>query len=282
MLTVLESINLSTEFLSKKGIDSPRINAELMLAHILKCKRLDLYLKFDQPLNDEETKLYREYLKRRSSREPLQYITGSVEFYGLEFKVNNSVLIPRQETEILLETVINQNLKDDRFNILDIGTGSGNIAVCLAKHLENSNVTSVDISDEALKVAKANAELNDVGDKITFIQANIFSNTELNGFDIIVSNPPYVSEEDYENLQPELRLYEPKISLTDNNDGLSFYKQIVSASGHLLKSGGKIYFEVGAGQFEKVMSMLRENNFSNVEYKKDYLNIERVIYGVKN
>ena len=132
MITVLESINLSSEYLKNKGIESPRINAELLLAHILNCKRLNLYLSFEKPLTEEELQKYRELLRRRSKFEPLQYIIGKVEFYGIDFKVNTSVLIPRQETEIIVETIIGQYDKHDILRILDIGTGSGNIAIALA------------------------------------------------------------------------------------------------------------------------------------------------------
>jgi len=172
MLTVLESITLSTEYLKNKGIESPRINAELLLANILNCKRLNLYLLFDRPLTDEETAKYRELLKRRSKFEPLQYIIGNVEFYGLDFYVNPSVLIPRPETELLVEAIIDIYKDYDPVNILDVGTGSGNIAVALAKNIINSYITAIDISEDALKTAKGNAVLNSVDNKIDFIQAD--------------------------------------------------------------------------------------------------------------
>ena len=153
MITVLESINLSSDYLKNKGIESPRINAELLLAHVLNCKRLNLYLSFEKPLSEEEIIKYKELLKRRIKFEPLQYIIGKVEFYGIDFMVNPSVLIPRQETEILVETIIRQYDKYDTLRILDIGTGSGNIAVSLAKNLDNSFITGIDISEDALKIA---------------------------------------------------------------------------------------------------------------------------------
>jgi release factor glutamine methyltransferase len=149
MLTILEAIRRSTEYLAKKGIEDARLNAELLLCSILKCKKLNLYLNYDRPLADEEVSVYREYLKRRSEREPLQYIVGEVEFYGLVFKVDKSVLIPRPETEILVEKIIEEN-KDRQVSILDIGTGSGNIAVALKYHLPSAEVTAVDKSEDAL------------------------------------------------------------------------------------------------------------------------------------
>lgn len=281
MLTVLESIKLTTEYFESKGIESPRINAELLLAHILNCKRLDLYLMFDRPLKKEEIELYREYLGRRGKNEPLQYIVGSVEFYGLEFKVNKNVLIPRPETEILVETIIENTDKNVHAEILDIGAGSGNIAVVLAKYLMNSHIVSIDRSSEAIDTAKNNAEINSVSDRISFEQKNV-----LNGyfefpekFDIIVSNPPYISSEQYSGLRPELVLYEPKIALTDDADGLTFYRAIADGTRNIIKEGGRIYFEVGEGQAREVQLILENNGFKNIRTVKDYLNIERVISG---
>ncbi len=281
MLTVLESIKLSTEFLTNKGIESPRINAELMLANILNCKRLDLYLSFERPLSEGETNLYREFIRRRSKFEPLQYILGSVEFYGLEFKVNKSVLIPRPETEILVETILKSVEKDSALNILDIGTGSGIIAISLAKNLPASSITAIDSSDSALVIAKENAELNGVEKQIKFKSSDIITNEVDLGypFDIVVSNPPYISMEDYKDLAPELRLYEPQIALTDNFDGLNFYRTITGKSKTLLNKGGKLFFELGQGQSKKVSDILQQANFSNIVIKKDYQNIDRVISG---
>lgn len=283
MITVLESINLSSEYLKNKGIESPRINAELLLAHILNCKRLNLYLSFEKPLTEEELDKYRVLLKRRSKFEPLQYIIGKVEFYGIDFKVNPSVLIPRQETEILVETIIGQYDKYDTLRILDIGTGSGNIAVSLAKNLDNSFITALDISEDALKTANENAILNSVNDRIEFIKIDILKEEFIrNEFDLVVSNPPYISIVEFETLCPELKEYEPKVALTDYNSGFHFYEIISTKSNHLLKPGGKLFFEVGKGQFSIVSEIMKKNNFQNIDMTKDYLNIERVISGEKS
>ena len=281
MPTVLELINLSADYLQTKGIDSPKLNAELLLAKVLNCKRLDLYLAFDRPLIEAELAVYRNFIKRRSKNEPLQYIVGSVEFYGLEFIVNSSVLIPRPETEILVESILEANKNRDNLKILDVGTGSGIIAICLAKFLNAVNVYAIDSSADALKVAKDNAILNSVADKINFIQhdINIDGINLGNDFDIIVSNPPYISNEDYNKLQPELRIYEPRIALTDNSDGFSFFKTITKKANELLKNNGKIYFEVSQGQSSQVENILKLDNFTNIFILKDYLNIERVVFG---
>jgi release factor glutamine methyltransferase len=301
MLTVLEAINLSAEYLSKKDIESPKLNAELLLAHILNCKRLDLYLSYDRPLDEEEVKKYREFIKRRGIFEPLQYIIGSVEFYGLEFKVNPSVLIPRQETEILVETILGTVSREEELRILDIGTGSGIIAVTLAKHLPKAFLTAIDSSKEALELAKENAANNLVAERIEFKPADILNNDYVNPvmadpsgksdfadplvadssdkFDIVVSNPPYISLTDYETLRPELKIYEPKVSLTDFSDGFTFYRAIISKLNNLLKQGGKVFFEMSDGQAKVVEKIMEEGNINNINIRKDYLNIERVIYG---
>ncbi len=281
MLTVLESINLSTEYLKNKGIESPRINAELLLAKILNCKRLDLYLSFDRPLNEDEIKLYREFLKRRSEFEPLQYIVGSVEFYGLKFKVNRSVLIPRQETEILVETILDCYKEQCGLRILDIGTGSGIIAVCLTKFLVDSKTFAIDLSREALEIAKGNAEMNSVKDRMEFAQFDILNDGEFpdKDFDIIVSNPPYISRNEFPDLQPELKIYEPREALTDEGDGFKFYEVIAFKAKSLLKNNGRLFFETGQNQAAKVEEIMKRENFSNINIRKDYLNIDRVIYG---
>jgi len=283
MLTVLESINLSTEFLKNKGVESPRINAELLLAKILNCKRLDLYLSFDRPLSDSETNQYREFIRRRSKFEPLQYIIGEVEFYGLDFKVNNTVLIPRPETEILVEKIIEENKEKPGIKILDIGTGSGIIAICLAKYLVDPRIIAIDLSEDTISVAKENAVLNSVENLIDFEIKDILKD-EINdyGFDLIVSNPPYISSEEFPTLQQELRIYEPKVALTDESDGLSFYRTITSIGNKILNKNGKIYFEVAQNQANKVRMILESGDFFNINFQKDYLNIERVVSGELN
>lgn len=281
MLTILNSIELSKEYLEKRNVESPRINAELLLAHILKCKRMDLYLKFDQPLKDDEVAEYRELIRRRGKREPVQYIIGSVEFYGLEFLVDRNVLIPRQETEHLVEEIINIYKSHEKVKIIDVGTGSGNIAVSLAINLPNANINGIDKSNKAIEIAKQNAEKNSVINNLSFepIDFISFANLKSNKFDVVVSNPPYISLEEYDGLETELRDYEPKDALTDHNDGLSFYKLISEKSKNILRNNGKLFFEIGAGQSEKIKNIMTINGFGNISIVKDYQNIDRVIYG---
>jgi len=280
MLTVLESLTLSTDFLEKKGIESPRLNAELLLAEILECKRLDLYLKFDQPLKENEVDKYREWISRRGKFEPLQYITGKVEFYGLQFKVTRDVLIPRPETEILVEEIIKFCKGKSGLKILDIGTGSGNIPIALAKNLNGVQITTVDVSDDAIEVAKENAVMNGVESEINFILSDVnHYTTETDLFDIVISNPPYISAEEYPTLQKEITEYEPAIALTDLNDGLYFYRVISEKSKSFLKSGGNIFLEIGQGQKEDIEKILSANEFTEIHFIKDYQQIDRVAIG---
>lgn len=283
MITVLESINLSSQYLSQKGIESPRTNAELLLADILQCKRLDLYLSFERPLSEDEVKKFRDYIKRRGNFEPLQYIVGKVEFCGLELNVNPSVLIPRPETELLIETILNQFSKEQKLIILDIGSGSGNISIALAANLLQSKIISTDISEEALQVGKENSETHLVSNRIKFVKHDILNN-DLNNFpmfDIVVSNPPYVSKESYSTLQNEIKNFEPAVAVTDNKDGFTFYREISSKVSVKLKENGKLFFEVAQGQSEEVIEIMTNNNFRNIGVIKDYQNIDRVIFGEK-
>jgi len=284
MLTVLDAINLSADYLKKKNIESPRINAEHLLSHVLKRKRLELYLSFDKPLNEDETNLYRELIRRRGTSEPLQYILGSVEFYGLEFRVTRDVLIPRPETEILVEKIIESFDKNSHLKILDIGTGSGNIAISLAKNFNNAKIRGFDVSGEALAIAKENSRLNNVNGNVKFEMLDVLNknfNSEVK-YDVIVSNPPYVSVKEYPELRPELNVYEPRIALTDENDGLNFYRVISEKSKNILEKDGQIFYEIGQGQTNEIKNILEKNNFSDIKIFKDYSDIERVITGVLN
>ena len=283
MITVLESINLSAKYLAQKGIESSRTNAELLLADILGCKRLDLYLSFDKPLGNQEIEKYREYIRRRGNFEPLQYITSKVEFYGLELKVNSSVLIPRPETEILVEALHHHLKKGSDQIIMDIGCGSGNISIALAANFPSLKIFSTDIIEEALKISKQNSEKHSVLDKIEFINHNILTE-DLNRFpqfDLIVSNPPYVSKDEFYSLQKEIRGYEPRNAVTDNADGFTFFRVISAKSFSKLKQGGKLFFEMAEGQSREVADIMEKNNFKNMEIIKDYQKIDRVIFGEK-
>ncbi|MEW6651979.1 MAG: peptide chain release factor N(5)-glutamine methyltransferase [Bacteroidota bacterium] len=282
MLTILEALKLSTEYLEKKGIESSRLNVELMLADILNCKRLDLYLTFERPLKDDEVGKLREWISRRGKNEPLQYILGKTEFYGLTFFTNCSVLIPRQETETLVELIIEQNKSKGKIKILDIGTGTGIIPIVLAKHLADAEFTAIDSSNDAIVVAKQNAELHKVNGRIELLTSDLFAtNFDYNCFDIIVSNPPYISLQEYNSLQKEITEHEPKQAVTDMEDGFKFYSYITAQAKNWLKNNGRLYFEVGKDQCTIVIGFLNDNEFVNISSFKDLLNINRVVVGEK-
>ncbi len=283
MLTVLEALKLSAEYLDKKGVESPRLNAELLLAEILKLKRLELYLQFERPLTENEKEKYREFLARRGNREPLQYILGYSEFMGEKFKVTQAVLIPRPETELLVETIVNEN---PLFNgkILDVGTGSGNIAIMLAKLIPEAEIFATDISEDALALARENEKSILGENKIKFFQSDLFTSDYLaicGKAEILVSNPPYISREDFETLQPEVKNFEPRNALTDEASGISFYEALAKQGQTLLASEGKVYFELGAGEAAKAEEILADNGFQQIETIKDYAGIERIIKAIK-
>ncbi|MBA4251721.1 MAG: peptide chain release factor N(5)-glutamine methyltransferase [Chlorobiaceae bacterium] len=284
MPTILELINLSTGYLEKKGIESPRINSELLLADILSCKRLDLYLFFDKPVSEGEVNVYRNYISRRANNEPLQYILGKVDFYGTILSVDKSVLIPRQETEILVEKTL-EFLKNDfnsgEIKILDIGTGSGNIAISLILNCKNCIIDAVDVSQHAIAVASKNANKNNVQDKINFIKDDFRELAKSDfKYNLIISNPPYVAEEEYLTLQKEILNFEPKEAVTDFKNGLSFYEDISAFAKNKLLENGRLIFEVGINQADAVKSILEKNNFFDIKMFKDYNNIYRVVTGV--
>jgi release factor glutamine methyltransferase len=283
MLTVLQVLHKSTDYLEKKGIKSPRMNAELLLADILNCKRLELYLMYDRPLTEIELAKYREYLKRRSTFEPAQYIIGTVDFYGLELIVSPAVLIPRPETEILVETVINSVNKEDVLQIMDIGSGSGNISIAIAVNLPNAYVTGIEISESAITISEENLKKYDCNERVSFLNYDILSvdRNELSDIDIIVSNPPYVSKEDYGKIQKEILNYEPDFAVTDFDDGYKYYRKIISLADQILKPNGKIFLEIAQGQSKKINGIMKENNFKEISIVQDYQKINRVIYGVQ-
>lgn len=285
---VLELLNWGSQYLSEKGFEHSRLNAERLLGHALNLNRVDLYLNYERPLTAEELTRFKELIQRRLQHEPLQYILGETEFYSLNFRVNRNVLIPRPETEILVETVL--KICREKFNsakavtVLEIGAGSGCIAVALAKHLPMARITAIDVSEAALATATENARFHEVAERIQFQVTDFLAAKHLdefrNRFDIIVSNPPYISESDFANLPPEIREYEPSAALKDGPDGLSCYRQIAAAAPMILNSGGWAAVEVGLGQADAVAKLFAANGLLQIQVVADLNGIERVVFGV--
>ena len=275
---VLDILKVTEAAFSEKGIKNPRLNAELLLAETTGDSRFNLYLNFEKPLTQMEVSDYREKVKRRLKHEPLQYILGKAGFYGLEFKVTPNVLIPRQETEILVEKVLeyiklNCNAEP---KILEIGTGSGCISAAIAANCE-CNVTAIDISDEAISIAKENAALNKIEGKAEYLTRNFFdSGLTFAGYDIIVSNPPYISAADVPGLNEEVNGFEPYIALTDSTDGLSFYKRIFELY-NTSPIKPAVFLEIGDGKRESIIKLLEEYKITDYNIHKDLINLPRVL-----
>jgi release factor glutamine methyltransferase len=267
-------------FLGRSGIENPRLNAERLLASVLKSDRVGLYLQFDKPLSAGERESFKVLLKRRAGHEPLQYLLGECEFMSLPFRVTPSVLIPRPETESLVEKVLESLKHSGAVRILDVGTGSGCIAVSLAKMLPESSVDAVDVDPSALALAKSNAERNGVPDRLRFLQADVRNDGIIQGagpaYDAVVSNPPYVSVSEWTNLPKDVRDFEPRVALCDEGDGLSFYRIIAMKAKTLLLPAGKLFLEIGFGQKDGVTGILRTNGYVNVRTFPDLNGIERV------
>lgn len=285
--TCLEILNQAVEKLRSKGIDRPRTNAELLLGAVLDAKKIDLYLNRDRILTPAEIEKFNQFIQGRISGNPLQYIIGTTEFFGLEFKVNENVLIPRPETETLVEIVVEHLRNFSSPKIIDLGTGSGAIAISLAKTLKGAFVLATDISAEALSVAKENAKINQVESRIDLLCGDLFEplkNKNLERtIDCVVSNPPYVSKEEFDNLPKEIKDYEPIVALKTNKEGTFFHKKIIEGSVDFLKNDGILALEVGLGQAGKVADLIRERgDFKDVEIKKDLGGIDRIVMSYRD
>ena len=279
-MTVLEVIQKSSEFLAKKGVDSPRLQTELLLAHLLKLPRMKLYLNFERVLSPVELDALRALVMRRAQREPLQHIIGSTSFCGLEMSVNKSVLVPRPETELLAEMGWHflSTLNSQPSTCLDFGTGSGCIAIAIAVKCATARAVAIDVSADSISVAKQNATTNGVSERIEFRCGDGFST--LNGndqFDLIVSNPPYIASEEIATLQPEVRDFDPRGALDGGADGLDFYRRLASESAAFLKPGGKLMIEFGDGQAEAISAIFSSKQWHIEGVFEDYSKRPRIL-----
>jgi release factor glutamine methyltransferase len=272
----------SAERLTQAGIESPRLESEVLLARGLNARREDLYREPDRTLGEEEIVLTKSFVERRFLREPVAYILGNREFWGLDFQVTPEVLVPRWETEVLLEKFL-QWARSTPFSvplqILDIGTGSGNIAVVAAKELPDVQVTAVDISSQALEIAETNAWVHGVADRIRFVTGDLFDCDLIKApFHAILSNPPYIEDEAMDFLMPDVKNYEPKRALDGGDRGLELYKRILPEAINHLVDDGVLYLEVGDRQAAEVRALIEKHGgYHTPQVTLDYTGVERVV-----
>ncbi len=280
--TVLELLQWTTTFFKEKDIESPRLDAECLLAHALETERLRLYLDFEKPASPEERARFRELVTRRADeRIPVALLTGSKEFWSLPLQVTSDVLVPRPDTETLVEATVRafENVPAPT-EILDLGTGSGAIALALAKEYGEARITAVERSPAALEVAERNAESLELTERIRFLRGDLFEPVEGEFFDVIVSNPPYLAESEAPSLAPELA-HEPKEALFAGPEGTEVLERIVKAAGARLRPGGFIALELAPAQAQTVGSWLEAAGFEGVQAHKDLGGRERVLTGTK-
>lgn len=282
-MTVLEAIQRSTEFLAKKGVDSPRLQTELLLAHLRKQPRMRLYLEFERVLTPAEVDGFRELIRRRGQREPLQHIVGSTSFCGFEIAVNRDVLIPRPETELLAErgwTFLNQlsTINSQPSTALDFGTGSGCLAIALACKCPTAEVYAVDISSEALALARENAARHGAAERIRFLHGDGFAAAPAGArFDLIISNPPYIPTAEIASLEPEVRDYDPRGALDGGADGLDYGRRLAAEGARFLKPHGRVMLEFGDGQAESLREILLQQMWIVEAIEADYTRRPRLM-----
>jgi len=278
---VVEVIQRGGEFLARKGVDSPRLQIELLLAHVLQVPRLKLYLNFERTITDAEMETLRGLLRRRGKREPLQHLLGSTSFCGLEILVNPQVLIPRPETELLGERA---RRFLDAFGgtptptVLDFGTGSGCLAILLAVQCPQARIHALDISEAALNVARQNAARHQVAERIEFHVSDGFAGLPAGlRFDLLVGNPPYVPSAEIETLQPEVRRHDPRLALDGGSDGLCFYRRLAVEAAPFVAPGGRAMLEFGAGQAEPIGKIFSNADWIVESVEEDYSHRPRIL-----
>jgi release factor glutamine methyltransferase len=284
-MTGLNLLQWATSTLKDHRIGNPRLNAELLLAHSLNLNREELYLRLHRELKEGEKGALERLIQRRISGEPLQYILGQQEFWSINFKVDPRVLIPRPETELLVEQslwILSEKIFEQNPSLLEIGTGSGAVAIALAKEVTHVFLVATDISREALVLAKENAKSAGVGDRIRFVIGDLLGpfqpSKETRAFDLILSNPPYIVRSEIGSLAKEVRNYEPVIALDGGKDGLEFYRRLVSQAPSCLREGGWLLLEVGQGQAERVAEQIQKSGtFLEPQILLDLAGIERVV-----
>ena len=276
-MTVLEVLQSTTVYFRKRNVDSPRLNAEHLLAHVMGRKRIDLYLQFERRLPESELTPLRELVRRRGAGEPLQHLLGTVEFCGRIFRCDKRALVPRPETEQLVELLISRFKSEIASSrMVDVGTGSGVIALTLAAEFPAAEIVGVDISEDALMLARENAERLNLADRVRFLQGNLLENVQP-GFDLIVANLPYVSTEDRQKLSREV-LHDPEAALFAGARGDELVRQLIEQAPSWFRPGGILAIEIGIGQSETLVTALAEKNYRDIFPEKDYSGVIRFLF----
>ena len=276
--TIGKILKWTEEYFAKAGLDTPRLDAEVLLCYVLQKERIHLYVHFDQPLSKDELAQFKGYIKERVLHKPVAYIVGHKDFMGLEFKVTEDTLIPRPDTEILVEAVISRLKTGGEPGVIaDIGTGTGAICLSLLNYLTSLKAVTVDISEKALAVAKENAQRLGLSDRIEFFHGDLLEPIKDRQFTAIISNPPYIPEGDIDTLAADVKDYEPVSALAAGPDGLDCYRRLVAAAGALLVDGGFLAMEIGINQREELDKLAKESDWGQVEVVKDLAGIDRVV-----
>ena len=274
-MTVLEVLQATTAYFKKHDLESPRLNAEHLLAHVLRRKRIELYLEFERELAEAELAPLRELVKRRAQGEPLQHLLGTVEFCGLTFLCDKRAMIPRPETEQLVE-VLKSEIRNPKSEIMDVGTGSGVIALCLAAEFPGAQILAVDISNDALALAQENAARLNLAERVRFLKSNLLENVE-GVFDVIVANLPYVSTQERHTLSREV-LHDPEVAVFASTRGDELVRELIAQAPSRLRPGGMLALEIGMGQSEALLSTLAEKNYRDIFSKTDYSGVTRFLF----
>ncbi len=275
MLSVLEVVKKTSEFFASKGVESPRLDAELVVSHVLGIPRMGLYMGFEAPVADSNLAAIRELVRRRGKREPLQYILGFTEFHGLRLKTDRRALIPRPETEYLVETVI-AGMAAAPARILDLGSGSGAIALALAAAYPEAAVTAADSSAEALSLASENAQATGLSGRVNFVLTDWFGTLpDPAAFDLVISNPPYLAQAEVEAAAPEVRDHEPRAALASGDEGFSDIARIIAGAAGRLSPGGLLALETGPGQHGRAQAEARDAGYARTESRRDLAGRDR-------
>ena len=274
-MTVLEVLQATTAYFKKHSVENPRLNAEHLLAHVLGRKRIELYLEFERVLTEPELAPLRDLVKHRGEGEPLQHLLGTVEFCGLTFLCDKRAMVPRSETEELVE-LIESRIENRKSRIVDVGTGSGVIAVSLAMKFPEAEILGVDVSDDALTLAQENAARLNLADRIRFLRSNLLENVD-GTFDLVVANLPYISTQNRHTLSREV-LHDPALALFASARGDELVRELIAQAPSQLRADGILALEIGIGQSEALFSALAEKNYRDIYSKTDYSGVTRFLF----